>query len=69
MRTYGQLREKIRNIFGTLGAFATALGMDRSTLSKKINGIVPWDQDEIERCLDLLSIPRCAVADYFFYEE
>ena len=43
MRTYGKLREKIRNVFGTVGAFAAALNKDRSTVSKKLNGIVPWD--------------------------
>ena len=68
MRTYGKLRELIREKFGTLGNFADAMGMDRSTLSNKINGITAWKQDEIERACKLLGIPMNEVYDYFFYE-
>ena len=69
MRTYGKLREKIRNVFGTIGAFADALGMDRSTISKKLNSAVPWDQVEIEGSCRLLGIPNENIPDYFFYDE
>lgn len=69
MRTYGKLREKIRNVFGTIGAFADALGVDRSTISKKLNSIVPWDQLEIEEACRLLSIPIENNHEYFFYDE
>ena len=68
MRTYGKLRELIREKFGTLGSFADAMGIDRSTLSNKINGINAWKQDEIERACKLLEIPMSEVYDYFFYE-
>ena len=68
MRTYGKLREKIRNVFGTTGAFAVALGKDRSTVSKKLNGAVPWDQTEMEDTCELLGIPKDNIPEYFFYE-
>jgi hypothetical protein len=68
MRTYGKLREKIRNVFVTIGAFADALNRDRSTVSKKLNGIVPWDQVEIEASCQLLGISRDDIPEYFFYE-
>lgn len=68
MRTYGKLRERIRNVFGTIGAFADALNKDRSTVSKKLNGIVPWDQVEMEDSCNLLGIPRERIPEYFFYE-
>ena len=68
MRTYGKLREKIKKVFGTEGAFATALNRDRSTVSKKLNGIVPWDQAEIEESCRLLGIPLENIPEYFFYE-
>lgn len=68
MRTYGKLREKIKKVFGTEGAFAIALNRDRSTVSKKLNGIVPWDQREIEECCKLLDIPIENNYEYFFYE-
>lgn len=68
MRTYGKLREKIKKVFGTEGAFAAALNRDRSTVSKKLNGIVPWDQVEIEETCKLLDIPIENNHEYFFYE-
>ena len=69
MRTYGKLREKIKNVFGTIGAFADALDLDRSTISKKLNSVVPWDQVEIEKSCKLLGIPADNIPEYFFYEE
>lgn len=68
MRTYGKLREKIRSVFGTIDSFASALNRDRSTVSKKLNGLVPWDQVEIEDACKLLGISRENIPDYFFYE-
>ena len=68
MRTYGKLRELIRKKFGTLGKFAEAIGMHRSSLSHKINGLSAWGQDEIEKACSLLGIPLSEVYDYFFYE-
>lgn len=68
MRTYGKLRELIRAKFGTLGAFADAMGMNRGTLSGKINGLVAWKQDEIEKACYLLGIPMEKVCEYFFYQ-
>lgn len=67
MRTYGILREKIKAVFGTIGAFATALGKDRSTISNKLNGLTPWTSDEIENACKLLGISLEEVNEYFFY--
>ena len=67
MRTYGKLREKIKNVFGTIGKFATAMGKDRSTISNKLNGLAAWTQDEIEKACILLGISMDEVTDYFFY--
>lgn len=69
MRTYGALREKIRAKFGTIGAFADALGKDRSTVSQKLNGIVSWTQDEMEASSELLEFSKIDIPKYFFYEE
>lgn len=69
MRTYGKLREKIRNVFGKQEVFADAMGLDRSTISKKLNSVVPWDQVEMEECCKLLGIPTDNIPEYFFYEE
>ena len=69
MRTYGALREKIRAKFGTIGAFAEAMGKDRSTISQKLNGGASWTQDEMEMACDLLDFHTSDIPKYFFYEE
>lgn len=67
MRTYGKLREKIKAKFGTIGAFAKALGKDRSSVSNKLNGIAPWTAADIEDACKLLDISIEEVHEYFFY--
>ena len=69
MRTYGALRERIRTKFGTIGAFAEAMGKDRSTISQKLNGVAPWMDDEMELACELLDCPKTDIHKYFFYEE
>lgn len=67
MRTYGKLREQIKAKFGTIGAFADALGKDRSSISNKLNGLTPWTQPDIEETCKLLGIAIEEVSEYFFY--
>jgi hypothetical protein len=67
MRTYGKLRERIKAVFGTIGAFADAMGKDRSTISCKLNGRSSWTNDEIENACRLLNIAIEEVSEYFFY--
>lgn len=67
MRTFGRLREAIKQKYRTLAAFATAMGMDVSTLSGKLNGRTGWKQNEIELACKLLDIPIEEVGVYFFY--
>lgn len=68
MRTFGKLREEIKKKFNNLNEFADATGMNRSTLSKKLNGKVGWTSTEIETICKILGIPMSAVGEYFFYE-
>jgi hypothetical protein len=67
MRTYGKLREKIREVFGTIQVFADAIGMSKSALSHKLNGKNAWKHSEIENACKLLGIPMEQVCEYFFY--
>jgi hypothetical protein len=67
MRTYGKLREKIKAIYGTIGAFADAMGKDRSSISNKLNGLSPWKSADIEKACSLLDIAIEEVSEYFFY--
>lgn len=63
---YAKLRGKIREVFGTQEAFATAMEMDRSTLSLKLNGKSDWTLPEIDKSCALLYIPVAEVYKYFF---
>jgi hypothetical protein len=64
--SYSKLRGKIREVFGTQEAFAESMGMDRSTLSLKLNRKSEWTMFEIEKACDLLGIPIIDVYLYFF---
>lgn len=68
MRTFGKLREVIKQKYKTLDAFADALGISRSTMSSKLNGKLGWKSTEIETICKLLDIPMESVGDYFFYD-
>jgi hypothetical protein len=68
VRTYGKVRELIRVKFKTIDAFANAMEMSRSALSRKLNGITAWSHSEIEKACVLLGISISLVGEYFFYE-
>lgn len=68
MKTYGRLREKIREVFGSLDKFATAMDKDKSTISAKVNGKSPWTMPQIEKACFLLGLTIPQDLDYFFYD-
>lgn len=63
---YAKLRGLIREKFKTQGAFAKAMGINPTTLSKKLSGQVDWTRKEIEKACNLLEIPANQIFDYFF---
>ncbi len=63
---YAKLRGAIREKFRTQGAFARAMGMHPTTLSKKLSGLVDWTRQEIEKACELLQIPADQIHEYFF---
>ncbi len=67
MKTFGRLREKIREIFGSLDKFAVAMEMDKSTISAKLNERSPWTMPQIEKACALLGLSIPLDLDYFFY--
>ena len=67
IRTFGRLREQIKNVFGTQKAFADAIGMNVSTLNAKLNSKAVWDLDEIKKACALLDISNNDMLLYFFY--
>lgn len=68
MKTFGKLRERIREKYKTQKVFALAMGMDISTLNAKLNGLRDWTLSEIESACRLLDIRMDEVKDYFFYD-
>lgn len=65
-RNYPKLRGAIREKYGTQASFAEALGVNTSTLSKKLAKKTPWLADEVKQVSILLDIPIEHVALYFF---
>ena len=67
--SYAKLRGRIREVFGSEGAFATAMGMNPASLSAKLGNKSPWKREEIEKACQLLNIPIEEVHLYFFTKE
>lgn len=63
---YSKLRGKIKEVFGTEGAFATYMSMNAATLSLKLNNKVDWTRKEIEKACLALGIPLGELHIYFF---
>ena len=63
---YSKLRGKIKEVFGTQTVFASEMGMYEATLSKKINNIVEFSQNEMNKTCDLFHEPYSMIPIYFF---
>ena len=61
---YSKLNGKIKERFNTQGAFARALGISTTSLSKKLHNKTEFTQSEITRAKSLLDID--ATEPYFF---
>ena len=67
--SYAKLRGRIRENFGTQDKFAEAMGMNKSTLSQKLNARVEWSRLEVEKACQLLDIDMSEIGAYFFTEK
>lgn len=63
---YSKLRGKIKEIYGTQTAFATAMSMNEATLSNKLNNNVEFSQKEMDRTCDLFNESYAMIEPYFF---
>lgn len=63
---YSKLRGRIKEKFGTEGAFADAMEYNRCTISAKLNNQSEWTRTDIEKTCVLLEIPFEDVKPYFF---
>lgn len=64
--SYNKLRGKIKEVFGPQDSFASALGMNPSTLSAKLTGKTDWNRREVELACQVLGIPMEEMHLYFF---
>ena len=67
MRTYGKLRELIRDKFGTIQKLSDVSGIKLNTLNRKLLGKSDWKTSEIETIVELLDIKPNEINEYFFY--
>lgn len=64
--SYPKIRGAIREKYGTQAAFAKELGVNPSTLIKKLAGKVEWTLSEVQLAAKLLGIPYDQISEYFF---
>lgn len=62
---YPELCGKIREKFRTQRAFANEIGMNPTTLSKKLSGESQWTYDEVARACCALGIPMADAPNFF----
>ena len=63
---YSKLRGRIYEKFGSLSAFAAAMGKSVSAISSKLSGRCEWTRSDIELAVKLLDIPVSEIPVYFF---
>ncbi len=64
--SYGKLKGRIIEKYGSQTAFAEALGVSTRTLSLKMNNRIYFAQDEITKAARLLDIDMTDIDSYFF---
>lgn len=64
-----KLKGRIRELNLTQDDVAQFLGINKSTFNLKVNGQVPFTQDEIASLIELLKIPDEEIKAYFFEEK
>ena len=69
MYNYSKLRGRIIEIYGSLGAFAEALGVSRQTVSNLITGKRQFTANTIESWIEKLDIPATEIGIYFFVQK
>lgn len=63
---YNKLRGRIVEKYGSQVEFAKAMNWSERTLSKKINGKIPWKQTDICSAIRLLGLSESDIQEYFF---
>lgn len=66
---YRKLRGKIKEVYGTEGAFASALGIKQSTVSQKLTNKTLFTNGEIAEAIALLNLSAEETMACFFCVE
>lgn len=66
---YSKLLGRIKEKGFTLEALAKKIGLNVSTLSKKLNNKSEFHQDEIKKICRVIDIEMCDIGTYFFCRE
>lgn len=69
MFDYSKLKGKIREKLGSESKYAELLGLSQASISAKLNSKVPFSMIEIDMTLEILSIPKNELYDYFFVKK
>ena len=62
---YPELCGEIRKAFRTQGAFAREIGMNPTTLSKKLTGKTQWSYMDVAKICCVLGIPLSDAPNFF----
>ena len=63
---YSKLLGRMRECGFTQEKLAKAIGINKATLSVKLNNRFSFSQEEILDICKLLNIPICEISDYFY---
>lgn len=63
---YSKLRGRIREVLKTETAFAEAMTLATTSVSKKLNGHIEFTQGEILKAAEILGIDLVDIPIYFF---
>lgn len=63
---YSKLLGRMRECGFTQEQLAKAIGINKATLSTKLNNRFSFTQEEIIAICKLLNIPICEIGDYFY---
>lgn len=66
MYDYSKLRGRIVEKYGTIKAFAEALGVSNVTISEKLNNKVGITRKDIETWSNILDISECDYGVFYF---
>lgn len=67
--SYAKLRGRIREVFGTQEAFASAIGLSPTAVSMRLAKKTAWNADEMQKATKALHIADDEIAAYFFIQK